>query len=291
MAQMENPMQSKKILLLLLLLSISAFAKEATIPVIGNVPDSVNITNPAEVVGGYKDGIITLTDKNTLSLNSQVNAESMGKLAGELQALNELNTNEPIYLILHSPGGSVYAGLDFIRYAKTSRRTVHTITLFSASMAFQIVEALGTRYMTNYSTLMSHRSSGGVEGNLPGSADTRYAHFLSHVKEQDEVVIKRTKGKFNAKTYAELIADEYWANAERAINDGFADEKVELVCDKSLNGTNNRVINLELFSVNVEFANCPIITTPVSVKAANNLDFIEKHNIDVNKEFNKALGF
>lgn len=230
---------------------------------------------------------IVLTDQNTLSLNNQVDMESMAVLTSELVELNKVDTEEPIFLVIRSPGGSVYDGLDFIRYAQTSRRPIHTITLFAASMGFQIVQGLGKRYVVKYSTLMSHRAAGGIDGIIPGPIDTRYAHFLSHIKEQDELVVKRTKGKFTLKTYAELIRDEYWANSPKAISDGFADEEVNVVCDKTLEGSSQKLISLQMFSVNVEFSNCPMITVPLSVKAANNLEYIEKNNINVFQEFNK----
>jgi ATP-dependent protease ClpP protease subunit len=234
---------------------------------------------------------IVLTDQNTLSLNSQVDSESMGKLTSELQILNKIETDAPIYLLLRTPGGEVYSGLDFIRYARTSRRPINTITLFAASMGFQIVQGMtGKRYMVNYSTLMSHRVKGSQEGEIPGSTDSRYAHLLSHIKEQDELVVSRTNGKFTLKTYSELIRDEYWANSARAIKDGFADEEVSVVCDKSLDGNNSRIFNMQLFSVTVEFSNCPIITVPLSIKPISNLEYIQKNNVNVTKEFNKMIG-
>lgn len=96
---------------------------------------------------------IVLNDQNTLSLNSQVDGESMGLLTAGLIALNKIDTKEPIYLVIRSPGGSVYDGLDFIRYAQTSRRPINTITLFAASMGFQIVQGLGKRYVVHPCTL------------------------------------------------------------------------------------------------------------------------------------------
>jgi ATP-dependent Clp protease protease subunit len=231
---------------------------------------------------------IVLTDKNTMFLNSQVDTSSMGELTSALVNLNKIDTKEPIYLVINSPGGSVYDGFDFIRYAKTSRRPIHTVTIFAASMAFQIVEALGNRYVTDFSTLMSHRASGGMQGTMPGQVDSRYSHFLSHVREQDAAVIKRTKGKQTAESYAKLIADEYWANSTKAINDGFADAEVSLSCDSSLDGTVTKSFNLIFFSVDVDFSRCPLIPFPLSIRPSTGKEYVEKNNIDVVKEFNKS---
>ena len=233
---------------------------------------------------------ITLTDQNTMYLNSQVDAGSMGELIIKLQELNKVDTNDPIYLVLNTPGGSIYDGFDFIRYAKTSRRPVNTVTIFAASMGFQLVEALGKRYMTEFSTLMSHRAKGDIGPlEMPGNHDTRYAHFMSHIKEQDEQVVKRTKGKFTLESYAKIIQDEYWANSSKAISDGFADEEASLLCDKSLEKTTSKIVNLGFFSVKVELSNCPLITAPLSVEPVTGLKYIEDNNIDVKKEFEKKF--
>lgn len=232
---------------------------------------------------------ITLSADNAMLINGPIDSESVTAAMLKLQELNKVETDEPIYLVMNSPGGSIYDGFDFIRYAETSRRKIHTITIFAASMAFQIVQAMDVRYMSSYSTLMSHKASGGFSGEFPGQLDSRYNHVLSHLKEQDKKVVARTKGKQTLESYAKLIQNEYWADASKAIQDGFADEEVSMSCDESLEGTNSRVINLGLFSADVTFSNCPLITQPIAITAANNLEYVKKNNIDVKLEYAKLF--
>jgi ATP-dependent Clp protease protease subunit len=232
---------------------------------------------------------ITLTNQNTLSLNGPVDGGSMTSLMVKLQELNKIDTKDPIYLVLNSPGGSIYDGFDFIRFAQTSKRQIHTVTLFAASMAFQIVEALGTRYVTSFSTLMSHRARGGFSGEFPGQLNSRYTHVMSHINEQDAEVVARTKGKQTLESYANLISNEYWANSQKAITDGFADKQVNVNCDKSLESTHNEIVDLGFFAVNVEFANCPLITSPISVSLARGFNYVEANKIDINNEFKKLF--
>lgn len=232
---------------------------------------------------------IELNDQNTMSLNGQVDGHSMQGLMIKLQELNKIKTEEPIYLVVNSPGGSIYDGFDFLRFAETSRRKIHTVTLFAASMGFQIVEALGDRYVTSYSTLMSHKASGGFRGEFPGQLDSRYAHVLSHLIEQDAQVVKRTNGKQTAESYAQLIQNEYWANGSKAVNDGFADEIVNVECSDSLEGSREQVVDLGLFAVNVEYSNCPLITQPLSIQVARGADYVYANKIDVVVEFKKVL--
>lgn len=232
---------------------------------------------------------ITLTDQNTLSLNGPVTGQSVTGLMVELNRLNQIQTEEPIYLVLNSPGGSVYAGFDFIRYAQTSRRKIETVTIFAASMAFQIVEAMGTRNVTAFSTLMSHKASGGFSGEFPGQLDSRYQHVLSHIAEQDKEVVSRTKGKQTLESYQKLIQNEYWANSERSIADGFADNKVSVTCDASLAGERSEEIDLGLFSLQVNFSKCPLITEPISVGLGRNYSYAVEKGIDARSEFKKIF--
>ena len=238
---------------------------------------------------GVSAKTVKLTSQNSMSLNGKVDGESMNNLMIQLQELNKIETNEPIYLVINSPGGSVYDGFDFIRFAETSKRPIHTVTIFAASMAFQIVEALGDRYVTSYSTLMSHKASGGFKGEFPGQLDSRYSHVLSHLIEQDKQVVFRTKGKQTLESYAQLIQNEYWANATKAINDGFADEQVAVECDKSLEGSKLVSINLGFFSVNAEYSNCPLITEPLSLGLSRGFDYVRDNKIDPVVEVKKIF--
>jgi ATP-dependent Clp protease protease subunit len=232
---------------------------------------------------------ITLTDQNTISLNGRVDAGSMTQMMLSLQELNKIQTDEPIYLVINSPGGSIYDGFDFIRFASTSKRKINTISIFAASMAFQLVEALGDRYVTPYSTLMSHKAKGGFEGEFPGQLDSRYAHVLSHLADQDKVVVNRTKGKQTLESYSRLIQNEYWANSDKAVNDGFADEEVNVSCDKSLEGTTQQTVDLGFFAVDVVLSKCPLITQPLAITTNRGGDFIISNKIDVVREYSKIF--
>ena len=232
---------------------------------------------------------ITLTDQNTISLNGRVDASSVTQIMFSLQELNKIQTEEPIYLVINSPGGSVYDGFDLIRFAQTSKRKINTVTVFAASMAFQLVEALGERYVTSYSTLMSHKAKGGFSGEFPGQLDSRYAHVLSHLAEQDKVVVNRTKGRQTRESYNALIQNEYWANSEKAITDGFADEEVAVSCDTSLEGTITQNVDLGFFAVDVVLSKCPLITQPLSITVSRGVDFIRENKIDIVQEYRKIF--
>lgn len=210
---------------------------------------------------------ITLNSENTVSLFGPVERGSIGEVMHELNRLSQIGKKEdPIYLILYTPGGSVMAGLELINYMNTLRRPVHSVAIFAASMGFHILENSPVRYVTKYATVMSHRAAGGFEGDIPQQVTSRLNHVIQLVGKMDEQVVSRTNGKFTKKSYQELIRDEYWVVGDNTIKDGFADEVASLKCDDSLNGTTEKVFAVGPFLVKAKLSRCPLITAPIVEK-------------------------
>lgn len=210
---------------------------------------------------------ITLNSENTVSLFGPVDRGSIGEVMHELNRLSQIGKKEdPIYLILYTPGGSVMAGLELINYMNTLRRPVHAVAIFAASMGFHILENSPVRYVTKYATVMSHRAAGGFQGDIPQQVTSRLNHVIQLVDKMDEQVIARTNGKFDKKSYLELIRDEYWVVGDNTIKDGFADEVASLKCDDSLNGTTEKNFAVGPFLVRARVSKCPLITAPVTDK-------------------------
>lgn len=207
---------------------------------------------------------IVLNKNNHVLLHGAVSAESVGPVMIKLQQLDN-DSKSPLYLVLNTPGGSIFDGLEFISFVKSLKRPVHTINIFSASMGFQIAQHLGNRYVTEFGELMSHKARGGVQGEFPGQLDSRYAHILTFINDMDKHTVSRTKGKQTLKSYRDLYENEYWAKGNKAVADGFADDIAIVQCDSSLHGVENRKVVLGPFLVNLSFAKCPMITMPIDV--------------------------
>ena len=215
---------------------------------------------------------IVLTDDNVISLRSAFTDESVGKLIEEADKLNSrLPSGQPIYLFLRTPGGSIQAGLELFEYLKGLNRPVHTITLFAASMGFQTVQQLGQRYILKYGILMSHKASGGVQGEFGGGysqLDSRYGLWLRRIDLLDQDTVNKTKGKQTLTSYRAAYANELWLNGQEAVDQGYADKVVTVKCDSSLESkTEDATINAIFFSVNVKLSKCPLKTKPLSVEA------------------------
>lgn len=211
---------------------------------------------------------LVLTETNTVFLNDGVNNQSVTRLMTEIMTLNSLEDQSPIYLVLNTPGGSIFDGLEFIRFSKSSKREIITVTMQAASMGFQIVQALHSkRYMLEYGVLMSHRAAtGGLGGQFnKGELETRLDFIKTVVQNLDEAVAKRS-GNFTTEQYQTLIKDEYYAGPSKAIRDGFADAEAVVTCDDTLRGTKFVTYQTIFGPILVEFAKCPLVTNVLSAK-------------------------
>ena len=212
---------------------------------------------------------LVLTERNTLSFNQEVNDESVGQLQSRLMAMSQnLAVNDPIILVLYTPGGSVTAGLDLINTIHAIPQKVTTLTLFSASMGFHIVQNSGLRLITANGVMMSHRASGGHDGQLNGSFESRYKNIMRVLMGLDQVAANRMKIKLEA--YEILIKDEYWATGADAVYDKAADQVVNVYCDETLKGTYEEDIHTSFGPATVTFSKCPIIVAPLGYENKTN---------------------
>lgn len=214
---------------------------------------------------------VILTKDNVAVLSSVVTEESVSKLIGEIRKMDsQLPSGYPIYLFLYTPGGSIQAGLEFIEFAKGVNRPIHTVTMFAASMGFQIAQNLGTRYITRFGVLMSHKAAGGFQGEFGGESsqlDSRYGMWLRRVNELDSKTVERTNGKKTLKQYQSEYDNELWLNGKEAVENGYADEVATVKCAADLDGERTEVVNFLGMNLTVSYDNCPLRTAPVSVSA------------------------
>src|SRR5271165_2786768 len=96
---------------------------------------------------GSSEEVVTLSKSNTLVLSDEINGENAAAVIYKAKELNSIHFSgkKPIHLFLNTPGGSIQTGLELIETLHGIGRPVDTITLFSASMGFQIAQNLGER--------------------------------------------------------------------------------------------------------------------------------------------------
>jgi ATP-dependent Clp protease, protease subunit len=227
---------------------------------------------PLSNIAKTNNDLVVLSKDNMLVLSGEVNGDSVGSLILKAKELNRgyHPTNAPIYLFLNTPGGGIQAGLEFIEAVNGMGRPVNTVTLFAASMGFQIAQNLGDRLVLRNGILMSHRAqgefSGYFGGQRPSQMDARYGLWLSRITELDEQTVKRTNGKQTLESYQKAYANELWLTGQQAVDGGYADRIVSLRCDSSLDGVTTHQVEFMGITIQYDLDNCPINTSPSNVK-------------------------
>ena len=207
-------------------------------------------------------GTVTLEAENTVSLRDTFTSGSVANVINKLQTLNaKLPSHSKINLYLNSPGGSIIAGNELIKFVNSLGRKVNVICDFCASMGFQTFQGiLGKRYITPFGVLMSHKAAGSFRGEFPGQINNRLNFWLKRVQKMDDIVVSRTNGKQTLKSYQALYENEYWCNDSDCIDAGFADEVVSVKCAKSLSGTEKNVVRGFFGSYEIVTSKCPLIS-------------------------------
>lgn len=233
------------------------------------------VTTKATVAAKSTATRIILNKDNVITLNDVIDSDTVSKTLMDIKALDaRMPSGDPIYLVLNSPGGSIDAGIELIERLQNLNRKVHTINLFSASMAFQTAQGLGDRLVTQDGTMMSHKARGGFYGEFPGQLDSRYSYYLKRVNRLDGRVVARTGGKHTAKSYAALIENEYWCDGKECVDQGLADRVVTATCDKSLDGQRKDTYKFLFFGqrivVDLISDACPLNTGILDVEVSVN---------------------
>jgi ATP-dependent Clp protease protease subunit len=210
---------------------------------------------------------IVLTSKNTVVMNESFNGSSVARVQNRLLNLS-IKSGQDLYLFLYSPGGSITAGKQLIAFTKSLPNKVHTITQFAASMAYITAQHLDKRYILPSGTMMSHRASiGGLGGQVPGEANTRLGYIQSIVDEIFTSTASRVG--MSHKNYVQLVYDELWLTADKAVEGNHADAVINARCDDSLKGVRYQTVRTLFGNFRVSFSRCPLITGPVSIDTDN----------------------
>lgn len=228
---------------------------------------------------------VTLTSDNLLVLNSEVNGESLAALSTEaknqdkkLSTFKEKfsNNKKPLYLFLHTPGGSVQSGLEMIETLKGIGRPINTVTFFAASMGFQLVQSFDDRLILKNGVLMSHHVTGISQGEFGGSIKTQMENrqqlWNDRIRELDNQTVKRSNGKQTYESYTKAYDHELWLTGTESVEQGYADKIVTIKCDSSLDGFTTHHINFMGIQIDYDLDKCPINSTPMNVRISMNAD-------------------
>jgi len=139
--------------------------------------------------------------------------------------------NDPLYLLIDSPGGSVITGGAIISAMEASPVPVHTICLqLCASMGAMIHQYGVKRYSVNRSLLMFHDAAGGFQGPFQ-QVMSRMNTINRYVNKMFANVAKRSGQSY--KDFMLKIGPEIWVDGEDAVTQHYSDSLVNVVFDNN----------------------------------------------------------
>ncbi len=178
---------------------------------------------------------IILKTTNTINVDGAINSQSMKDVKKRVLELvyKRGKKDYPLYLVIDSPGGSIYAGNKLINLLDTVDN-LHTITIFAASMGSGIVQSVkGKRYITKNGIMMFHRAKGQFAGQFnDGEVEKQLELWKKIVTQMEQTNADRLK--IPLIEYKKRVKDEYWLTAKDSIKDNAADKVVKIKCTKQL---------------------------------------------------------
>lgn len=225
---------------------------------------------------------VTLNASNLIVLNGEVNGENVSAAISKAKELCNASKGgiakkvglggkeTRLKLWLYTPGGSIQYGLELNEAMNGLGCPVDTVTLFAASMGWQIAQSLGERLILRNGVMMSHHATGQEQGEFGGSVRTQMENrqqlWLDRVRELDEQTVKRTNGKQTYETYTKEYDHEMWLTGSKSVAEGYSDRVVTVNCDTTLNGVDTHTASFMGIPIQYDLDKCPINTSPMNVR-------------------------
>ncbi len=162
-----------------------------------------------------------LLDQRIVMLGTQVDETSANRVCAQLLLLAAEDPRAGILLYIHSPGGSVHAGLGIYDTMRMIPNDVATLAVgFAASMG-QVLLTVGTpgkRYALPHTRIMMHQGSAGIGGTAADVAIQ--AENLEHTQRTMERIIAEHTGQSEETIRRDGDRDR-WFTAQEALEYGW----------------------------------------------------------------------
>lgn len=210
---------------------------------------------------------IKLTEKNTVTIRGEVTGISMMNAQNDiLSKVAFLKKKEIIYLVIDSPGGSVFDGkalVNFMNVIQDIPNPIHTVALNAASMGFVILQYGDKRFVTNDAVIMSHRPAVTLSGQFnDGELESQLRMLKAYTTIIDTEI--STKIGITIDEYKAKVKDEWWLVGKEAKEENAADEVVKVECSEKLRKQKVEKPIRTFFGVaNVIYSACPLVPYPL----------------------------
>lgn len=194
-----------------------------------------------------------LTEKNTLILFGMVNEFSAANVKYGLTTLRKESPKEPIYLVIHSNGGEMLAGLALANLVSMDSN-VHAIVIWAASAAAGISQAMGGQVLiTKNGKFLFHEVRYMV--NSPFILQNDAKRMLEGLEKDNKKFAKVCNKRMCLADYAKRVKDDWIFGASEAIKLKAADKINDIKCSKEILEANLRVPLFDPISGNPEPVN------------------------------------
>lgn len=158
-----------------------------------------------------------------VGVNASSIARSISRLAGE--------SNDPIYLIIDSPGGMVISGASILSAIEASSAPVYTICYrLCASMAAIIHQYGVKRLAVDRAIIMLHPATAGTKGDIDRMASISIM-LRKYIDKMDAYITARVGVDYGL--YKARVSKDLWLDAEDALAENFIDDIVFFDSDSS----------------------------------------------------------
>lgn len=180
----------------------------------------------------YFDLFSKLMNDRVIVITEPIDDYMMGIIVSQLLYLEAEDSNEPIYMYISSPGGSVMAGLAILDTMELINAPVYTYAMgMVASMAAVLFACgeKGHRYIMPNAEVMIHQPLGGASGQA-SDIEIQANHILNLKKRLYKILAKAT-GQ-HVKTIEKQSDRDNYFEAFEAIKFGLADKVLEKTIKK-----------------------------------------------------------
>ncbi|KAI1180829.1 Clp protease-domain-containing protein [Nemania sp. FL0916] len=183
--------------------------------------------------GGWRtyDIFSKLLQERIICLNGTINDTVSASIVAQLLWLESDNPEKPITMYIHSPGGSITAGLSIYDTMTYIRSPVSTVCLGqAASMGSLLLTGgeKGKRYALPHSSIMIHQPLGGTQG--PASDILIYATQIQRIREQVNEIYRKHLNtavghdKYELKDIEDMMERDKYLTAQEAKEIGIIDD-------------------------------------------------------------------
>ncbi|KAI0877053.1 Clp protease-domain-containing protein [Hypoxylon argillaceum] len=183
--------------------------------------------------GGWRtyDIFSKLLQERIVCLNGPIDDTVSASIVAQLLWLESDNPEKPITMYIHSPGGSVTAGLAIYDTMAYIRSPVSTVCLGqAASMGSLLLTGgeKGKRFALPHSSIMIHQPLGGTQG--PASDILIYASQIQRTREQVNEIYKKHFNsaigyeRYTLKEIEDMMERDKYLTAQEAKEIGIIDD-------------------------------------------------------------------